>query len=97
MSYKRAIVYINQQEIASLLKLPEGLHVLGVSSDFVRMSIAVMIEGESLPLSPEGVVIPEYMETDGSRWNPRFKQWIDGYREGMEQGRRDAIDERGDG
>lgn len=79
-----AIVYINEQEIGTLLKLPEGVHVKAVASAFQRLAIAVLVEGDSLPESPEGTELPEYESAMGGRYLPAYKDWGDGYREGYQ-------------
>jgi len=81
---RRAIIYINEQEIASLLRLPDDVRVMAVASDFPRMAIGVIIEGDSLAPTEPGTVLPEYRDSNGGRYLPRFKEWSDGYREGLQ-------------
>jgi hypothetical protein len=45
----RGIYRIHEQDLARLLKLKPGQHVIGVGQDFASLSVLVMVEGPGLP------------------------------------------------
>lgn len=46
---RRGIYEIGDAELARLLRLPAGQHVVSVSADWARLSLLVMVEGAGLP------------------------------------------------
>lgn len=58
-SHHRGVVYIDEEELARLLRLPDGQAVLGLRDDFTRQAIAVLVEGPGLPEVPVGTDAPE--------------------------------------
>ncbi len=55
---RRALVLLDEQLIANILGLPEGVRVIGIRDDFARLGVMVMVEGDSLDPVPEGVEPP---------------------------------------
>lgn len=55
---KRGIWILDEEDIAKLIKLPEGQRVIGVREDWRRLSIQVGIEGEGLPEVEPGIELP---------------------------------------
>lgn len=51
---RRGVYAIGDSEIARLLRLPAGQHVVSVSSDWVRLALLIMVEGAGLPEVLEG-------------------------------------------
>ena len=49
MRRNAGIVWLNHEDIAQLLDLPEGQRVATVAADWQRMAVGVVIEGEGLP------------------------------------------------
>jgi hypothetical protein len=43
------VVWLNHEDIAQLLELPEGQRVVTVDASWTRMAVGVVIEGEGLP------------------------------------------------
>jgi hypothetical protein len=46
---RRGVYEIGDDELARLLRLPPGQRVLSVSSNWARLSLLIMVEGEGLP------------------------------------------------
>jgi hypothetical protein len=49
VSRNAGIVWLNHEDLAQLLDLPEGQVVRTVAADWQRMAVGVAIEGEGLP------------------------------------------------
>jgi hypothetical protein len=45
---RRAIIKLSQQEVERLVRLPDGLQVVGVTDDWPRHGIRILIEGDVL-------------------------------------------------
>jgi hypothetical protein len=54
VSRNAGIVWLNHEDIAQLIDLPEGQVVRTVAADWQRMAVGVVIEGEGLPDCAEG-------------------------------------------
>lgn len=63
---RRAVVRLDEQAIAHMLALPEGLRVIGVHADFHNISIMVMVEGDALAPVTEATVPPTLV----GEWQP---------------------------
>lgn len=94
---RRALVYLGEQQLMRILKLPEGFRVIGVNADFYRVGVVVMVESDALPDIIEGGTIPNLTNEQGQWESPVFKTWADGYEEGFNDGVVSAIEERADG
>jgi hypothetical protein len=55
---RRGIYVIGDDELARLLQLPAGQQIVSVSSDWVRNSMLVLVEGEGLPEVAAGCEAP---------------------------------------
>lgn len=82
----RGLVYLGEDMLADILGLPEGWRVAGVSGDFARTAVAVLVEGDGLPEVPAGEAPPtlpggtastEYLfdAGDGERWRRVWVRW----------------------
>lgn len=60
----QALVMIYEEQLAKLLRLPEGQRVIAVSSDFTRSSVVLLIEGDGLDPVPEGEQRPRIIAGD---------------------------------
>lgn len=58
---RRGQLVIGESTLASLLDLPEGIHIVGIHADWPSMSIRVMVEGDELDEIPEGCEPPVLM------------------------------------
>jgi hypothetical protein len=78
-----AIAFLGANQVAALLGLPEGIRVVGIRDDFQRDGVLVMLEGDSLELTPPECVPPNYtgsmftgslmrMSTELRGWGPDF-------------------------
>jgi hypothetical protein len=54
----KAIVMLDEQVLAAMFKLPDGIRVVSVRADWERNAIQVMLEGEGLPEVAPGCVPP---------------------------------------
>ncbi|MCG5464305.1 hypothetical protein MED01_002471 [Micromonospora sp. MED01] len=45
----RAVVRLGEEEFRALLKLPDGMRMIGINANWLALSIDVMIEGDGLP------------------------------------------------
>ncbi|KPM55752.1 hypothetical protein ACG83_10775 [Frankia sp. R43] len=55
----RAVITLDEDTIAQLLTLPAGMRVAGVSADFMRMALLVLVESPDLPPVDPGCYPPE--------------------------------------
>lgn len=55
---RRAVAFLSEHDVARMLALPEGLHVVAVGEDFLRNGIRVLVEGEALGVVDEGCEAP---------------------------------------
>ena len=55
---RRAVAFLGADRIARMLALPDGLHVAAIDADFLRNGVRVLVEGESLAPTLEGVEAP---------------------------------------
>jgi hypothetical protein len=58
----RGIYVIGDGELARLLRLPAGQHVVAVSTSWERLAVLIMVEGEGLPVVTEGCEAPALNE-----------------------------------
>ena len=51
---RAAVLFIGEDQIAALLRLPEGWSIAGVRDDFLRNGVMVRIVGDALPTCAPG-------------------------------------------
>lgn len=62
------IVRLGEQEIRHLFDLPEGYHVVSVTSDWETRSIKIMVQSDDLPPVDEMAMPPVLTGTIGREW-----------------------------
>jgi hypothetical protein len=50
---RRAVAFLGAEQVARMLALPPGVHVVAVGDDFLRNGVRVLVEGDALDLVPE--------------------------------------------
>jgi hypothetical protein len=55
---RRAVAFLGADQVARMLALPPGMHVMAVGDDFLRNGVRVLVEGDALDLVPEGHEAP---------------------------------------
>jgi hypothetical protein len=80
---RRAVVFLGASDVARMLALPEGLHVVAIGDDFTRSGVRVLVEGESLDPVPEAVEAPrlEVSQLDPSALAGQATVYVGGDRE----------------
>lgn len=76
---RAALVVLDEEVIAKLLKFPPGWYVDGISTDFMTSSIVLRVSSPDAPIAPPGRV-PYTMEytvdsTDDGKFQVRFPEF----------------------
>jgi hypothetical protein len=52
---RRAVLFLSEDMVRAMLKLPDDVRILGIKDDFLRMGVQVLFEGNRFPTCPEGM------------------------------------------
>lgn len=58
LSKRRAIVLLSQEDIHRLISLPDNVYMVGLHTDYMRMSIGIQVIGDNLEEIADGTEAP---------------------------------------
>lgn len=77
-SVRRAVVRLPLQTLEALIGLPNGLRAVGIREDMLPMSLAILVEGDTLQPVQPGMTYPDlapgawyrhrFVDEDGKHW-----------------------------